>query len=60
MESLSSRLHRILITAESLDFDGPPRKAAILAMRRDLENLEQEAKLLEISPGLPAFKSWSK
>jgi hypothetical protein len=60
MESLSSRLHRIIVIAESIDFDRPPREAAIRGIRRDLESLEQEAKLLEIENKLPPFKKWSR
>jgi hypothetical protein len=65
MERLSHRLYGIKLSAEILSvnfqdrFPGessPKFLGLIRKMHEQLENLEEEAKLAEISPGLPLFK----
>lgn len=60
MESLSSRLYRIKLDAEGLDtkVSDPDLRVAVLELRQDIEDLETEAKLLEINPGIPRFDDW--
>ena len=63
MESLSSRIYRIKVSAEGLSMGlgdrGDTKGRTIASYICDqLQQLEHEARLFEISPGLPSFDDW--
>ena len=59
MDSLSGRLHYILMLAQGIDLHGPKAEIGIKNLCKELRKLEHEAELMQMSPGLPSFESCS-
>ena len=59
MDSLSGRLHYILMLAQGLELHGAKAELGKKSICKELRKLEHEAELKQISVGLPPFESWT-